>query len=79
MLPRPACKYGYSQDQLVDILGDRMVEFKKWMRGQTISLCEGRQYNPETKEYESSGCGPHGSVIYSWDVQRFLDGSPIVD
>ena len=79
MRQRPECKHGFTQGQLVDILGDRLVEFKMWMRGQTIASCDGRLYNHGKKEYEPSGCGPHGFVVYSWDLERFLDGRPIID
>lgn len=74
----PECRVGYTVEQLERILGDRIKEFYIWMRGQTFSSCDDRIYNHSTKEYEP-GCGPHGFVYYPWDVQRFLDGSPIVD
>lgn len=71
-LPEPECELGYTNAQLVDIMGTRMVEFNKWMSGQTVSLCDGQRYNHETKKYEPTGCGPHGSVVYSWDVKNFF-------
>lgn len=78
-LPVPECTIGYPDSQLHEILEDRYDEFWKWMSGQTFSSCEGRAYNHEIGNYQETGCGPHGFVVYSWDVQRFLDGSPIVD
>lgn len=75
----PQCELGYPVSQLETLLGDRMTELNDWMYGQTAAICEGRKYNYETHEYESTDCGPHGVVYYSWDVQRFLDGRPIID
>ncbi len=75
----PGCQLGYTDDQLGRILGDRLPEFFRWMAGQTVAVCDGRQYNYDTKEYEPTGCGPHGSATYAWDLQRFLDGRPIID
>jgi hypothetical protein len=79
MLPEPICKYGYPTSQVDRIMGSRMKEFNNWMAGQTITMCDGREYDHAKKEYIESGCGPHGFVIYSWDVQRFLEGKPIID
>lgn len=79
-LPEPACTSGYSLPQVYEIMGDREPEFRKWMNGQTMSLCDGRRYNRKTKEYESSECAdtPHGVVIYSCDVRQFLaDREPL--
>jgi hypothetical protein len=79
-LPTPVCKYGYSQSQIEEIMGPRLAEFYKWMRGQTGAICEGKSYNHDTRSYEVS-CGgvSHGFITYPWDVERFLDGRPIED
>jgi hypothetical protein len=78
-LPDPECKLGYTDAQLHTILTSRYEEFWLWMRGQTFSSCDGRAYNHDKKEYEDTGCGPHGFVVYSWDLLRFLEGKPVVD
>jgi hypothetical protein len=78
-LPAPTCRLGYPDDKLKEILGDRYTDFMKWMRGQTFALCDGRSYNHELRQYEATGCGPHGYVYYSWDVDRFVKGLPVVD
>lgn len=78
-IPMPDCQLGYTTEQLESILRDRLKEFNTWMVGQTIALCDGRSYNHNTKEYEDTGCGPHGLVVYSWDLSRFLDGRAVVD
>lgn len=78
-IAQPECHIGYPFRQLEGILGDRMDEFSRWLAGQTISQCDGRKYNYDTKEYEPTGCGPHGFVAYRWDVERFLAGKPIID
>lgn len=59
-----SCRYGHTDDDLTRILGDRLPEFDRWMCGQTIMICEGREYDYGLKEYVASGCGPHGSVVY---------------
>jgi hypothetical protein len=79
-IPAPDCVLGYPEYQLEEILGDRIEEFGRWMRGQTFSGCDARSYNHETKEYEPSGCDiPHGFVYYQSDVRRFLAGLPVID
>lgn len=78
-LPAPACRYGYTVDQVRDIMGGRYEEFGRWMRGQTMSVCTGTRYDYEINETVSSGCGPHGTIIYWVDVSGFLEGSPITD
>ena len=80
MIEEPECRMGYTHPQLVRILGERLPEFNKWMYGQTMTLCEGRQYNHDTKEYEVACDGvAHGGVVYSWDLNRFLRGLPVID
>jgi hypothetical protein len=76
-----SCPDGLTDNDLKISLGSRYEEFQNWMNGQTRSICDGRSYNYETKEYEATECAsnPHGGVTYSWDVERFLDGRPIID
>lgn len=78
-LPKPSCQLGYTTEDLEQILGDRLQEFYGWMDGQTVGICDGRDYNHQTQEYYETKCGPHGSAYYQWDVVRFIDGRPIVD
>lgn len=78
-LPESACRSGYTDAELREILGDRHDAFRHWMRGQTMTVCNGRLYNHETREYYASECGPHGPVTYGHDLQRFLDGLPVID
>lgn len=74
-LPEPECESGYSYRQILDIFNDEaeLSAFHKWMYGQTQSLCEGRRYNHETREYEVS-CGgvAHGGITYAYDLHRYL-------
>lgn len=75
----PECQMGYTQSQLERILGDRFQDFLLWTYGQTVGLCDGRQYNHETQDYEQTHCGPHGLAFYEWDLKRFLKGLPVID
>lgn len=80
ILPTPDCELGFSQRQLEDVFPpEKFKEFIYWMRGQTSAICDGKTYDPQLKCSLPSGCGPHGYVYYPWDVERFLDGRPIVD
>jgi hypothetical protein len=72
------CQLGVTQAELREILGDRYDPFLGWMHGQTMAICEGRQFNYETRQYEPSGCGPHGLVAYRWDLEKFLQGGEAV-
>jgi hypothetical protein len=78
-IPKPECQLGYPESQLKEILGDRLEDFNLWMRGQTIAGCDGRRYDHDKKEYQPTGCGPHGYVIYSWDLERYLAGGFPID
>jgi hypothetical protein len=79
-LPEPACCLGYTRKQIAEIMGPRLAEFDRWMRGQTQALCEGREYDHATKSYRVA-CGgvAHGGITYPWDVERFLAGLPALD
>lgn len=79
MLPKPTCPHGYTEEDILDILGPRYIEFSHWMSGQTMMLCDGRTWNGT--EYEDNECtsDPHGGVVYPWDLERFIDGRPIID
>jgi hypothetical protein len=79
-LPAPQCRGGYPAYQVEEILGDRAEEFWAWMRGQTMMLCNGERYNHDTQMYEAS-CGgvAHGTVVYPWDLLRFLEGRAVID
>jgi len=79
-LPAPICSLGYPESQLLDIISaEQLKNFYQWMSGQTFTICEGSKYDHIQKRSVPSGCGPHGYVYYPWDVERFLDGRPIVD
>lgn len=81
MIPEPECESGYPWGQIETFLSaEQFAELMDWMHGQTMSLCEGRRYSHETKEY-SEKCGgiAHGPVVYRWDLERFLAGGRIVD
>lgn len=78
-LPKPKCQYGYTTGQISKIMGDRLEEFNKWMRGQTQAVCDGRAYDFEAQKYRMSGCGPHHTITYETDVRQFLSGGPVLD
>lgn len=78
-LAEPACKYGYTDEQITRIMGARLYDFQKWMHGQTGAICDGAEFNYETNQHEATGCGPHGYITYRQDVERFLLGLPVVD
>lgn len=78
-LPPPECKEGYPINQLEKILGSRINKFYEYMVGQTMSICNGKLYNHNKKEYESTNCGPHGIVVYKSDLLTFLEGRPTLD
>jgi hypothetical protein len=64
---------------LREILKDQFDSFGRWMDGQTVTLCEGRYWDHVFQKYVPDGCGPHGPVVYRWDLERFLHGLPVVD
>jgi hypothetical protein len=76
VLDEPECKYGYPIDQAQRVLGDRYEDYCAWARGSTGAICDGREYDHDQREYHPTGCGPHGMVVYRWDVEKFLAGLP---
>ena len=78
-LPNPECEWGYTEVQIEQICSVP-EDFRKWMYGQTMALCEGRKYNYDTQEYEES-CGgvAHGMIVYPWDLVRYIECRPVVD
>lgn len=93
-IPESSCPDGYTQEDITRILGDREDEFWQWMAGQTMMLCDGREYDHKHRRYVATECsgmypgtwltndaapGGHGIVVYSHDFKRFIKGLPIVD
>ncbi len=80
-LPDPECEGGYPWSQIDAIFDvDTVKRLEKFMAGQTMMICEGRRYNHETGGYrEACGGVPHGGVVYSWDLQRFVEGRKVID
>lgn len=77
-LPKPECPYGYTRAQVEQIMGDRVQDFWRWMKGQTVSLCDGREYDYERQAYVDTGhC--HGTIVYASDVRNFLAGGRAFD
>ena len=84
MTTEPECRLGYSEQQVERILATnnkRTDDFNDWMFGATMALCDGRIYNADSHLYEPSACfqKPHGAVVYTWDMDRFLAGLPNID
>ena len=81
-LPEPQCKLGYPTAQVEEILsakGEDYWAFNKWMTGQTMGVCDGREYNHEAHRYEPTHCGPHGIVVYGSDIKQYLAGGAPLD
>ena len=81
-LPPPNCQLGYPKDQVEAIVvknGRDVDEFWSWMRGQTMGICDGARWNPETQSHDQTHCGPHGACVYRNDLCRFLDRLPVID
>jgi hypothetical protein len=70
-----------TEPDLKEVIGPDLSDFNHWMRGQTMSICDGRSYNHEAGQYEPTECAdtPHGIVAYPWDVERYLHGYPVID
>lgn len=62
-LPEPACLYGYSMDQLPELLGDQTDEFLDYALGKTYIHCQGADPCVE----------PHEPVYYHHDVLWYFE------
>lgn len=92
-LPDPECRYGYPATQVDEILafGPRQQAFWDWMYGQTMAICNRDPQREWIDDDESPGgmrlveVGPplcdraHGTIVYPWDLARFIDGRPVID
>lgn len=80
-LPKRECQLGYPEAQVRQIMEttNRFDTFRDWMRGQTVAVCNGREFDREAQGYKPTGCGPHGVVYYRQDILRFLEGRPVID
>ena len=78
-LPKPECRWGYTEKQIAEIIGANEPAFWEYMRGQTVMGCDGREYSHKLQKYIPTNCGPHGTIVYPWDLERFLKGLPPLD
>lgn len=73
-----SCPMGLTESDLAALFPDPIerTKFNKWMFGQTATMCEGRQFNHDTREYEMTDCAehPHGYITYRHDVEQYLRG-----
>lgn len=62
-LPEPECQYGYP-----------------WLQIERILTSDESNHLADWMLGQTmSLCDDHGTVVYSWDLMRFLDGLPIID
>ena len=64
-LPKPAHRYGYTNDQIHEIFptAEEYSAFGRWMNGQTGAI------DDETGQL----------ITYANDVERFIAGLPVID
>jgi hypothetical protein len=77
--PAPACKWGYTRPQAIQMMGIFIDKFDSWMEGQTAALCDGREYDHEQKKYVPSCGTAHGTIYYADDVLRYALDLPVID
>ena len=76
----PVCSLGLTISELRAMFTEEeFVSFGNFMRGQTMGYCTGTKYNHDTEQEEFTECGPHGGIVYKWDVDRFLKVLPVID
>lgn len=77
-LPEPACRMGYTDEQVDEILGPRRDEFTRYMARRTWTVCDGRTWDHDRRKLVPSGCGPHDAVVYTRELVDFLTAHPEV-
>lgn len=55
-LIEPSCPMGYTNSDIYNMLGDEDEAFWYFMRGQTMSICEGYRYDHDKLGYFSTEC-----------------------
>jgi hypothetical protein len=114
---KQSCPQGLTQVDLIELFPDEVDRglFYKWMAGQTMSTCTGKEYHhfryhdenctkPSTfpgiedpahteeddynwrcgydggyETYTVCMTNPHGTIVYRSDVERYLNGLPVID
>lgn len=56
------CIHGFTETEITNIVGDRQEQFKPFMRGRTMMICNGKPPCTEA----------HGTVVYMRDLVMFL-------
>ena len=92
MIPAPECHQGYPWTQIYEMFDEDVVEdLESFMVGQTMSICEGGPERMWIDDHTSPGgmrlveAGPppcseaHGTVVYPWDLTRYIEGKPVID
>ena len=64
MYLKQSCPQGLTQQDLKDLLGDDYDNFRKWMTGQTESICDGRTYHHDMVHTED--CGHEEGEDFTW-------------
>jgi hypothetical protein len=52
----PSCPHGYTSEDIYKILGDDQDDLWYFMRGQTMTLCDGTEYDHARKGYFTTAC-----------------------
>ena len=76
------CPLGPTERDIKSLLTpEEEKDLWRFMRGQTMSGCDGRAYDHDKKEYYATECAdtPHGGVVYRHDFLRFVHGLPVID
>lgn len=83
ILSKPSCPYGYCEADLrrIFVTDEAYAAFTRWMVGQTVAICKGREYSYELKAYQPTTCSgaPHGMIVYTWDLAQYLRGGDPFD
>ena len=92
MIPEPECRRGYPWTQIYEMFDEDVVEdLESFMVGQTMTICEAAPQREWIDDPDAPGgmrlvevgpplCDrPHGPVVYTHDLERWMRGGPIVD
>lgn len=71
MVTKPECRWGYTLEQLNDLLSEDFPNLLNWLgeAKRTVMLCQGRTYDCDEKEQCSL---PHGPVVFTADFEEYL-------
>jgi hypothetical protein len=71
---KQSCPQGLTESDLEEVIGPDLSDFNHWMRGQTMSVCDGQRYHHNRVHTEE--CGKDSMPGTRWSEKAHAEGDP---